>query len=143
MDYKDLGFYRKAQLVVKELSVELNEWPKSMQAHTISRQLFRAATSVGANIAEGHGRQQGKEYIRFLTIAQGSANEVDHWFNTALDCSIGDPQSLHHIVDLNNETRKMLTATIKSLRAKHQGAGLRESTTPYSPDPYPLVTDNE
>ena len=120
MDYKDLGFYRKAQLVVKGLNTELNVWPKSMQAQTISRQLFRAATSVGANIAEGHGRHQGKEYIHFLMIAQGSANEVDHWLNTAFDCSIGDAQLLHGLIDLNNESRKMLTATIKSLRAKHQ-----------------------
>jgi four helix bundle protein len=141
MDYKDLGFYRKAQLVVKKLNAELNAWSKSVQAQTISRQLFRAATSVGANIAEGHGRHQGKEYVRFLTIAQGSANEVDHWLNTAIDCSIGDPKSLNHIVDLNNETRKMLTATIKSLRIKHQEARVRESEIPYSPAPYPLVKD--
>jgi len=53
-------------------------------------------------------------------IAQGSANEVDHWLNTTIDCSIGDIQSLHGLIDLNNETRKMLTATIKSLRAKNQ-----------------------
>jgi four helix bundle protein len=143
MDYKDLGFYRKAQLVVKELNTELNVWPKSMQAHTISRQLFRAATSVGANIAEGHGRHQGKEYIRFLMIAQGSANEVDHWLNTALGCSIGNPQSLQRIIDLNNETRKMLTASIKSLRAKHQNRELRESIPPYSPAPYPLIPDDD
>ena len=114
-----------------------------MQALAISRQLFRAATSVGANIAEGHGRHQGKEYIRFLMIAQGSANEVDHWLNTAIDCSIGDTQSLHSLIDLNNETRKMLTATIKTLRAKHQNIELREPIIPYSPAPYPLIPDDD
>ena len=143
MDYKDLGFYQKAQLVVRELNTELNVWPKSMQAHTISRQLFRATTSVGANIAEGHGRHQGKEYIHFLIIAQGSANEVDHWLNTALDCSIGSPQSLHRIIYLNKETRKMLTATIKSLRTKHQVKELSETPTPYSPAPNALILDDD
>ncbi|MCJ7660070.1 MAG: four helix bundle protein [Anaerolineales bacterium] len=143
MDYRELGFYQKARQVVKELNTELNTWPKSIQAQTISRQLFRSATSVGANIAEGHGRHQGKEYIRFLMIAQGSANEVDHWLNTAIDCSIGDIQSLHGLIDLNNETRKMLTATIKSLRAKNQNKELRESYPPYSPAPYPLIPDDD
>jgi len=58
MDYRELGFYQKACQVLKELNTELNTWPKSMQAQTISRQLFRSATSVGANIAEGHGHHQ-------------------------------------------------------------------------------------
>jgi four helix bundle protein len=46
-----------------------------MQAQEISRQLLRSAMSIGANIAEGHGRHEGAEYIHYLIIAQGSANE--------------------------------------------------------------------
>ena len=120
MDYRDLGFYQKARQVIREINGEIQYWPSTTQARTISHQLFRAATSVGANIAEGHGRHQGKEYIRFLTISQGSANEVDHWLNTALDCSIGNSKNLDSIIDLNNETRKMITATIKTLQKKQQ-----------------------
>jgi len=44
----------------------------------MAKQLLRAVTSIGANIAEGYGRNEGKEYVRFLQIAYGSANEVDN-----------------------------------------------------------------
>ena len=106
-----------------------------MQAREISQQLFRAASSVGANIAEGHGRHAGQEYIHYLIIARGSAYEVDHWLHTALDCKLGDPQNIQDLITLNNETRKMLTSTINTLRRQQSGKSLRETLIPYSPIP--------
>ena len=100
-----------------------------MQAQEIARQVFRATTSVGANIAEGHGRHIGQEYIHYLIIAQGSANEVDHWLNTALDCGVGNTENVKRILALNLETRKMLSATIISLR--NQGSkSVHETPSP-------------
>ncbi len=96
MDYRDLKIYQKPREVVQLLNKIMNSWPKTMQSQEIKRQLFRSATSIGANIAEGHGRHVGQEYIHYLTIAQGSANEVDHWLNTALDCGIGSAKELNN-----------------------------------------------
>ena len=113
-----------------------------MQAYEISKQLFRASSSIGANVAEGHGRHEGREYIHYLHIAQGSANEVDHWLNLALDCEIGDVQSLRKIIDLNNETRKMLVSTINTLKSNLDIKSLREASIPYSHSPLtPLIED--
>jgi four helix bundle protein len=94
--------------------------------------VFRAASSVGANITEGHGRHVGQEYIHFLTIAQGSANEVDHWLTAALDCSLGNLENIKRILALNNETRRMLAATISSLRSQ-SSMSVHETRAPYSP----------
>ena len=46
----------------------------------------------------------GQEYIHFLIIAQGSANEVDHWLNTAFELWIGKLGKLRQILALNTES---------------------------------------
>jgi four helix bundle protein len=135
MEYSDLGFYKKARQVTEAVNAELKTWPKTMQAQEIGRQVFRATTSVGTNIAEDHGRHIGQEYIHYKIIAQGSANEVDHWLSTAIDCAIGNLESVKRILALNTETRKMLAATIISLR--NQGSkSVHETPSPYTPIPF-------
>jgi len=73
--------------------------------------------------------------IHFLTISQGSANEVDHWLNTALDCKIGNMENINRLLALNIETRKMLTAAISSLRSQ-SSKSVHETPGPYSPIPF-------
>jgi four helix bundle protein len=43
----------------------------------LCQQLRRASTSVGANIAEGGGRETSKDIARFLSQAVGSVCEVE------------------------------------------------------------------
>lgn len=134
MDYRDLDFYQKARHLVMKIDFEIKTWPNNVQSQTISRQLFRSATSKGANIAEGVGRHTGSEYIHYLIIARGSANEVDHWLNTAIDCATGQPEKLEYLLDLNNEIRKMLTASILSLQSKQKRKGVWENLDDYLSD---------
>ncbi|MEW6030204.1 MAG: four helix bundle protein [Chloroflexota bacterium] len=129
-NYRELLFYQKSREVTKGVNALMKDWPKTMQAQEISRQLFRSATSIGANIAEGHGRHQGTEYIHYLIIAQGSANETDHWLNTALDCELGPKDKIEDLMQLNNEVVRMITATIATLRAKQGTRNLKEESAP-------------
>jgi four helix bundle protein len=119
-NYQELIFYQKARQVVKAIDALIKSWPKTMQTQEISRQLFRSATSVGANIAEGHGRHQGTEYVHYLIIAQGSANETEHWLHTAKDCGLGPNEKIDEIVRLNIEVARMITSTITTIRAKQK-----------------------
>src|SRR6476659_2748860 len=106
--------------MVKGVDSLIKTWPKTMQAQEISRQLFRSATSVGANIAEGYGRHQGTEYVHYLIIAQGSAKETEHWLHTAKDCGLGPNEKIDEIVRLNIEVARMITSAITTIRAKQK-----------------------
>lgn len=132
--FQDLVFYQKARQVAKDVNALVKRWPKSMQAQEISRQLFRSATSVGANIAEGHGRHQGTEYIHYLIIAQGSANETEHWLCTAQDCGLDINETISKISKLNNEVIKMITSTIVTIRAKQRNTKIQEDSPAYNID---------
>ena len=46
------------------------------EQHSLGDQLRRAALSVSANIAEGSGREGGREGKHFFNIAKGSVYEV-------------------------------------------------------------------
>ena len=138
-NYQELIFYQKARQVAKAVDGLIKSWPRTMQAQEISRQLFRSATSVGANIAEGHGRHQGTEYIHYLIIAQGSANETEHWLHTAEDCGLGFNEKIDETLRLNNEVVRMITSTVNTIREKKKQ--ITEEKADYLIDSDPINDD--
>lgn len=50
-----------------------------LSSRIILDQLIRAATSIGANLAEGSAAVSRKEFVNYLGIARKSAVEAVHW----------------------------------------------------------------
>jgi four helix bundle protein len=50
---------------------------------TIGKQLVRAADSISANLAEGHGRYHFKDRLNFCYYARGSLEETKTWLSKA------------------------------------------------------------
>ena len=131
MNYKELLLYKKARELVIGVDPLITVLPNKPQAWAVSRQLFGAATSIGANIAEGRGRHIGKEYQRFLYYAQGSANEVDHWLHVMKDCRLGPPKLVDDLILLNVEVLRLLSATLSTLRRELGQSTVREEGAGY------------
>ena len=88
---------------------------KGELSRMISQQLA-SADSIASNIEEGYGRGSKKEYVQFLIIARGSAQETmgrygrfKHWLS---------PESVDLRIQLCGEIIAILTATIKTLRSR-------------------------
>lgn len=74
--YRELVVWQKAMELVKSVYAMTKVLPKS-ELYGLVSQSRRAAVSIPANIAEGHGRNSKKDYVRFLTIARGSLRELE------------------------------------------------------------------
>ena len=119
MQYKELIVWQKAHGLALETIVAVKQVPQSYAADIMVKQLLRAVTSIGANIAEGYGRFTNKEYIRFLHIAYGSSNEVDHWLSLLADSKILPSETAQGLIKHNEEIIKILTSMIKKLQANN------------------------
>ncbi len=50
-----------------------------MHEYTISRQLLKSATSIGANVEEADAAQSKKDFIAKMSIASKEARETHYW----------------------------------------------------------------
>jgi four helix bundle protein len=74
-DFRKLDAWKHAHQVTCEVYRATRRFPRDEQFGLVS-QLRRAGVSVGANIAEGCGRNNNGDFSRSLSVASGSANEL-------------------------------------------------------------------
>jgi len=72
----------------------------------IADQAIRAAASVPANLAEGHGRR-GRDRMHHWRIAYASAKEVDTHLQLLMQASAIDPRAVAPALGLFDEVRAM------------------------------------
>jgi len=86
--------------------------------HWLRSQLLRAARSVSANIAEGHGRGTIRDYIRFLETAISSLNEVENDLHLLKHNEIVSSTLVDSLEPIRIETGKVLTGLLRAMRKK-------------------------
>ncbi|MBI5756867.1 MAG: four helix bundle protein, partial [Nitrospirae bacterium] len=63
---------------------------RTQAGRILADQLLRSVGSISANIAEGFGRRQGKEYLHYLVVARGSTTESLNWYIKVRDIGLID-----------------------------------------------------
>jgi four helix bundle protein len=101
---------RKLTLSIYQLRGEI------AKDYGLKDQLRRASLSIMNNIAEGFGRFSSKEKIRFLEIAQSSANEVSSMLYLLEDLSYLNPTEINTLRELVRITQKQTWGLIKYLK---------------------------
>ena len=83
---------------------------------TLSKQLLRSGTSVGANVAEAQQAQSHADFISKMSIALKEAAETNYWLRLLQATDYLSETEFSSIHSDCRELEKMLTAIIKSAK---------------------------
>lgn len=79
-------------------------------------QIRRASVSIMSNIAEGFERSGTGEFVQFLSMAKGSAGEVESHFWVAFDLGYLDKATFDRLSSTTTETARLIGALMHYLR---------------------------
>ncbi len=113
-NFKELKVWRAAIELCKEIFKITRNFPSDERYGLIS-QMTRAAVSIPSNIAEGCGRKSAKELYQFLSIALGSAFELETQLIIAKEFNYIPNEKLKQLSILITDIQKMLYGLQKSL----------------------------
>lgn len=113
--YRELEVWKRAVDLV-EAVYELSRTLPDEEKFGLVSQVRRAAVSVPSNIAEGYGRQHRGDYIRHLSIANGSLKELETQLLITGRLGFITRDQARPVWELTQEVGRMLQALIASLR---------------------------
>src|SRR5271157_3432045 len=114
--YRDLLIWQKGMALVKQVYSMTRAFPDDERFGLVI-QMRRAAVSVPSNIAEGQARQGRREFVQFLSHAEGSLAELDTQLKLADDLGYCRNLNVSQTAGTVVELQKMMA----SLRRKVVG----------------------
>jgi len=114
---ENVQVWQRGIALVRELYRVSRAFPND-ERFGLTAQIRRAAVSVPSNIAEGHARFTTREYIRFVSNAQGSLAEVKTQLHIAVELgytAVADSAPLFTEIE---EISRMLNSLRRSLHER-------------------------
>jgi four helix bundle protein len=119
--YRDLRVWQDAMALAEVCYAVTARFPRE-EVFGQTSQIRRAACSVAANIAEGHGREGAASFVNFLRIAQGSLKEVETHLILCQRVGLAPQDSITPVLDRCEVLGKRLRSLIRSLQRKRPEA---------------------
>ena len=115
--YRDLLVWQAGMALAEECYRATKTFPRD-EAFGMTAQIRRAAASIPANVAEGHGRENTGSFIQYLRISQGSTKELETHLLLAHRVGFLESDALEPLLTRSTEVGKMLRSLIRSLQRK-------------------------
>jgi four helix bundle protein len=119
--YRDLIVWKKSLTLACDVYRVTATFPRT-ELFGLTTQLRRSAVSVPSNIAEGHGRATRGEFLNALSIARGSANEVETLLLVSQRLRFGNQEAVQQLLAEIDEVLRMLARMRSRLREGHNKA---------------------
>jgi len=117
--FEDIQAWQKAKVLVCKI-YEVSSNGSLANDWALRDQLRRAAISIMSNIAEGFARRTSKEFANFLSMAHGSAAEVQSHLYVALELRYLSEHRFKELYQLAGEVSKMVQAFMAYLKSNSQ-----------------------
>lgn len=110
--FEELKSWQKARRLAKEIPEVTRRFEDDFD---LKRQIRRSSGSAMDNIAEGFGRGSRGEFVQFLGIAKGSAEEVKSQLYRALDNIYITKEEFDHLYQQADDVGKLIAGLLKYL----------------------------
>lgn len=138
--YRNLILWQKSQELTLAILELVAAFPRGRVAEVMTDQIVRASSSIGANLAEGHGRYSLPAHANYLSIAKASACETDNFLDLAHRAGFVSAEVEQRLHRDCTEIIRMLTCKILDLgrqqKAKNRSTSLGEETAIYGTTDY-------
>jgi four helix bundle protein len=98
----------------------IKDLPEKRVYWTISEQLLRSATSIGANIVEAKSASSKRDYIKYYEIALKSANETKYWLGLLRDALDVEVATINNLLKETGEIANIIAASLLTMKGKKQ-----------------------
>ena len=115
---EDLKIWQKSIELTKLVYEVVATLPTDEKYGLIS-QIKRCSVSIPSNIAEGAGRNSNKKFKHFLSIANGSAYELQRQLILTIELKLLSKERIQPILNLIIEIQKMNYSFQKSIANKN------------------------
>ena len=115
-DFEKTEIGRVSRELNREIASILEELPQ--RAYESADNLQRAAKSIGRNLAEGWGRWQIADKIRFFQTSRGSGTEAIAGLNELVDYGYTTEERVSRARTLLNQLVAMIIGLIRFLEAQ-------------------------
>ena len=117
--HRDMIVWQKAMDLEVDVYRLCSSFPPD-ERFRLTSQITRAASSVPANIAEGHARASRRDYAYFLAVAEGSLMETETFLTLAVRLHYLSNAQAEEAQQLITEISKMITALRSKLVSRSQ-----------------------
>ncbi len=91
---------------------------KEEKEYTLSKQILRSGTSIGANSEEAAGSISKKDFRAKFFIAYKEARETHYWIRLLRDSDYIDPKLASSLLNDIDEILKIIGAILKTVSGK-------------------------
>ena len=117
-DYRELIAWQKAMDLVEMVYRATENFPKR-EVYGLTSQLRRAVVSIPSNIAEGQGRSTTRDFMHFLSIANGSLKEVETQILVAQRLGYTGEEQTSELIAHTTEVGRIISGLMNSLKRKN------------------------